>query len=175
MFNVPLTILAILCTALGVCLAYRLVSRGASRETIRPHLDWWFMLQRWGFYFGWEYNPDKITVKQHEELWRGLWEHGWLSPIGFEGKGHRFFSETCEQLSRFLLYSSRFSIQVLNLVTKMYEPAPELITPANAKGNPNSLRARLHPITRKPIIVSIAPKIQVSKGAIPIHCLVILF
>ncbi len=32
LYNVPLTILAILCTELGVYLAYRLVSRGASKE-----------------------------------------------------------------------------------------------------------------------------------------------
>jgi len=26
-------------------------------------------------------NPNRISLKQHEELWRSLLEHGWLSPI----------------------------------------------------------------------------------------------
>ena len=27
------------------------------------------------------HNPNKMTIKQHEELWRSLQRHGWMSPI----------------------------------------------------------------------------------------------
>ena len=26
-------------------------------------------------------NPNRMSLKQHEELWRSLLEHGWMSPI----------------------------------------------------------------------------------------------
>jgi hypothetical protein len=51
----------------------------------------------------------------------------------------------------------------------MPDPKLELVIPAIMSGNPNSLCAKLHPITRKPTSASIAPKIQVSKGNSNLH------
>jgi hypothetical protein len=63
-----------------------------------------------------------------------------------------------------------FSIHFLKLVMQMHDPALAKVKPVAINGKPSSTCAELHPITKNPISISIAPKTQVSNA---VHALCI--